>query len=74
MFTIKVFYSGDKKGTSSLYQYEQVNIGRHSEGISLSLFGPGERVQLLELRNGETVYVENAAGKTVDVVRPPEPL
>ena len=76
MFTVKIYYASLQ---TAIYSCDQVNIGSWAKGgtnepttcgKSLSLFGPGERGEQFELDGTETVYIENAAGKTVEVIRP----
>ena len=68
MFTIKVYYAS---GQANIYSARQVNIGTDSiEGTPLSMFGSGENGERIFLDGSETVYIENATGKTVHVIGP----
>jgi hypothetical protein len=76
MFTVKIYY---RSGQVQLYSAERVIIGspagsKEHPGPSMNLFGPGTFAERFEFDGTETVYVENMAGKTVEVIRPkPEP-
>ncbi|MFA6125468.1 hypothetical protein [Sphingomonas sp.] len=65
MFTVKIIYAS---GQSALMECVHVNISNARR--NLSLIGPGESGELLELDGSETVYIENSNGKTVDIIRP----
>lgn len=67
MFTVKIYYAG---GQAYISEAVSVRIGNQQDTLFMDRGGIAEN---LKLDGTEAVYIENYAGKTVEMIRPKRP-